>query len=262
MQGLGRPAELLWLLSVTAQAGLLCLLLLRKAARVYPAFSVYIFMTLAQSGVLLAAYTVWGFSSSLSWRIAWATQCFVLGARALVVAEVCRHVLGPFRGIWLLARWLLLGCASVVLCFALMAADHEWRLALTTAELGLELATASVIVFLLLFARYYDVVVAPPLRLLAVGLCLYSCFSVVNDTVVERWLTQYVSLWNTMSMVSFLACLFVWGWALRKPAAQPTPAPLMLDRSAYREIIPDVNWRLRLLNEHLIQFWRLEAPRT
>jgi hypothetical protein len=52
--------------------------------------------------------------------------------------------------------------------------------------MGIELATAAVIVLLLLFARYYDIVVEPPLRLLAAGLCMYSCVSVLNDTILER----------------------------------------------------------------------------
>jgi len=135
-------------------------------------------------------------------------------------------------------------------------------LLLNTAEMGIELATAAVIVLLLLFARYYDIVVEPPLRLLAAGLCMYSCVSVLNDTILERWLTRYVYLWNALGMVAFLSCLLLWSWAFRKSAPQAIADPLFLDRSVYLKIIPEMNWRLRLLNERLIQFWRLEAPRT
>jgi hypothetical protein len=52
------------------------------------------------SGVLaLLIYRRWGFSSMLSWRIAWGMQGAVICARALAVAEVCRGVLGRYRGI-------------------------------------------------------------------------------------------------------------------------------------------------------------------
>lgn len=262
MEGVGPFTEGLWAITAILQTVLLCLLLARKSANSYPAFSVYIFMTLAQSGLLFVAIKGWGFSSSVSWSIGWATQAVVLGARTFAVAELCRHILGRYRGIWTLARSILLVCAAIVLAYALIAANHQWRLALNTAEMGLELAVAAVIVMLLLFARYYEVVVAPPLRWLAIGLCVYSCVSALNDTILEHWLSGYVSLWNILGMGVFLACLLLWSWAFRNPVEQPAADALLLDRSVYMKLIPEVNWRLRALNEQLIRFWRLEAPRT
>jgi hypothetical protein len=262
MNELGLFTQWVWTVTAIVQALLLCLLLARKNVSSYPAFSAYIFMTLAQSGLLFVAIKGWGFSSSVSWRVGWATQCLVLGARAFAVAELCRHVLGRFLGIWVLARWILLISGATVLLYALMAANHQWRLLLNTGELSLELATAAVIVVLLLFARYYDVAVDPPLRLLAVGLCLYSCVSALNDAILERWLDRYVSLWNALGMTAFLACLLLWSWAFRKSAPQGVAAPLLLSGSVYLNLIPEVNLRLRSLNERLIEFWRLEAPRT
>ncbi|HEY4818558.1 MAG TPA: hypothetical protein VIH67_14095 [Candidatus Acidoferrum sp.] len=262
MNDLGPLTKSLWAMTAIVQVLLLCLLVTRRNVKSYPAFSAYIFMTLAQSGLLFVAIKGWGFSSTMSWRIGWATQCLVLTARAFAVAELCLHILGRFRGVWLLARWILLGCGAVVLVYAVVAANHQWRLIPNTAELGLEMATAAVIVTLLLFARYYDIVVVSPLRSVAIGLCVYSCVSVVNDAILERWLSRYVSLWNESGMVAFLACLLVWVWAFRRFAPQPTADPLLLDRSVYLHIIPEVNWRLRALNEQLMQFWRLEAPRT
>src|SRR5216684_8567498 len=166
MGELGRFTEWLWAVTAIGQALLLCLLVTRKNASSYKAFSVYIFMTLAQSGLLFVAIKRWGFSSSVAWRIGWATQFLVLGARAFAVAELCRHILGRFRGVWLLARWILLICGTAVLLYALLAANHQLKLLLSSAELGLELAAAAVIVTLLLFARYYDIAVAGPVRLL------------------------------------------------------------------------------------------------
>lgn len=262
MGGIGPFTEELWAATAIVQILLLCLLIVRRNVSSYPAFSAYIFMTLAQSALLFVSIRGWGFSSSVSWQIGWATQCLVLGARAFAVAELCRHVLGRFLGVWILARWILLTCGAVVLLYALVAANHQWWLALNTTELGLELAIAAVIVMLLLFARYYDVIVAPPLRWLAIGLCVYSCISVVNDTILERWLSRYVSLWNVVGMLAFFACLILWSWAFRKAAPQAAADPLLLDRSVYLKLIPEVNWRLRALNEQLIRFWHLEAPRT
>jgi hypothetical protein len=262
MDGVAPFTEGLWAATAVVEVLLLCLLIARRNVSRYPAFSAYIFMALAQSALLFVAIKGWGFSSSVSWRIGWATQSLVLGARAFAVAELCKHILGRFRGVWVLARWILLLCAVVVLLYALVAANHQWQLVLNTTEMGLELAAAAVIVVLLLFARYYHVMVAPPLRWLAIGLCVYSCISVLNDTILERWLNRYVSLWNVFGMGAFLACLLLWSWAFRKAVPQPAADPLLLDRSVYLNLIPEVNWRLRALNEQLIRFWNLEAPRT
>jgi hypothetical protein len=262
MDDLGLFTQCVWAVTAVVQVLLFSLLLARKNASSYPAFSAYILMTLAQSGLLFMAIKRWGFSSTVAWRVGWATQSVVIAARAFAVAELCRHVLGRFLGIWVLARCILLASGVVVLLYALIAADHQWRLVLNTAELGLELAIAAVIVVLLLFARYYDIAVDPPLRLLAVGLCLYSCFSALNDAVLERWLSRYVTLWNAFGMTVFLACLLLWSWAFRRSAPQMAAAPLLLSGSVYLNLIPEMNLRLRSLNEQLIEFWRLEAPRT
>lgn len=251
-----------WAMTAMAQALLLSLLIAKRNASSYPAFTAYIFMTLAQSGLMFVAIRVSGFSSSVSWRVGLATQCLVMGARGFAIAELCRHVLGRFRGVWLLARWILLGCGVAVLLYAIGAANHRWGLLLNTAELGLELATAAVIVALLLFARYYEIAVARPLRVLAIGFCLYSCFSVLNDAILERWLTRYVSLWNLFGMAAFFGCLLLWTWAFRHSAPQTVASPMFVDGTVYLDTIPEMNWRLRLLNEQLMQFWPQESSRT
>ena len=69
MQDVGRFTELLWLLTVVAEAALFSLLLWRKAAREYPASCAYVSMTIAQSGVLFPSYKVWGSFSPISWRV-------------------------------------------------------------------------------------------------------------------------------------------------------------------------------------------------
>ena len=261
MDDFGQLTRWLWASTAILEVFLLSLLVLRRNVNNYPAFSVYIFMTLAQSGLLFLAIQKWGFSSLMSWWIGWGTQAVVLGARAFAVAELCWHILGRFRGIWALSRRILVSSGAVVLGYALVTARHDWRLVLNTLELGLELAVAAVIVTVLLFARYYKVAVKPALRLLAIGFCGYSCISVLNDAILEKWLSSYVQLWNAFGMIAFLACLLVWNWAFRMPVAQPAN-PAFIDGSIYMRLIPEVNWRLRSLDEQLIEMWRLEAPRS
>jgi hypothetical protein len=260
MEELGQFTRLLWLLTVIAQTGILALLLWHGAARRFPALFVYIGMTVAQTVVLFVTYAHWGLLSQAAWRMGWGTQAFVLVARAALIFDVCRRVLGPFRGIWALARWMLLSSGVLVMCSGVTLGKDGWKLGLTTAEMGLELAMAAVIVLLLLCARYYGIEIVYAVRWLAAGLCLYSCASVLNDAVLERYLNAYASLWNGFGMLSFVACLSMWIWAFRKRQPADVDAVDATDVALYGTLMPRVNWRLRVLNEELIRLWRPEAP--
>jgi hypothetical protein len=81
MKGVDSFTQGLWAVTAIVQILLLCLLIARRHVSGYPSFSAYIFMTLAQSGLLFVAIKGWGCSSLATWRLGWATQCLVLGAR-------------------------------------------------------------------------------------------------------------------------------------------------------------------------------------
>ncbi len=253
--------QALWALNSAGDVVLLTLLVVRKNYRSYPAFSLYLLVDLTMGATVLFVYNLWGFDSATAYRIAWGAQGMVLFARALAVAEVCRHLLSRYRGVWALAWRILLLCVAVVLSYSILAARHDWRLAMLTADRGLELSIATVIVVLLLFARYYDVKVEPVVRSLAIGFCLYSCFVALNNTVLEHWLHEYSALWNLLGMLAFLASLSVWTSALRHSRSQSQTKEILLPSGIYQAIAPEINLRLRLFNEQLSRFWKVEAGR-
>jgi hypothetical protein len=140
-----------------------------------------------------------------------------------------------------------------------LAARHDWGLALLTADRGLELSIATVIVVLFLFARFYEVEVEPVVRSLAIGFCLYSCSAVLNNTVLERWLPDYSVLWNLLRMLAFLATLSIWTFALRHSESEAQAKEILLPSGIYQALAPEINLRLRLFNEQLSRFWKVEA---
>ncbi len=251
----------MWAANVAASAFLLVLLAVRKNYRTYPAFVLYIFVNLVLGISLFIIYRLWGFSSTASWRFGWAAQAVTFCARALAVAEVCRHLLSRYLGIWALAQRVLLVCAGLVLLNSGLAARHQWRLALPTADRGLELSIAAVIVVLFVFARYYDLRPEPTDRLLAIGFCLYSCFRVLNDTISDRYLYGYAKFWNLLEMLAFFASLLLWTWALRKSRTETVAEEELLPLGVYQSITPQINLRLRRLNDQLCRIWKTEVPR-
>jgi hypothetical protein len=254
--------RVLWGITVFLKAGLLVLLLYRKNHRVFPFFFAYALCSFLQSMVLIASYSIWDFNSTISRQIAWSTQSFVLAARTLAVAQICQRVLEKYRGVWSLASRLLVATPVLVLLFSWTVAKGSWQFAVLNAHRGLELALASVIVILFLFTRYYRIAVEAAVRALAVGLFLYSCFFVLNDTILEVWMHNYSTLWNLLGTLSFLASLLLWSWGLRERQPETTFEPEMLSDDIYRTVGPEINERLKALNEHLGHFWYVERKRS
>lgn len=250
--------RVLWGFSFCLNFALVFLLLYRKNYRIYPCFLLYTMVNLFQSVVVFASLQLWRYHSTTLFKIGWGTQGLVVTARALSVAEVCRHVLARYRGIWGLGWRLSVAVAALVLAYSWAVGKHSRLLFAVTADRSIELAIAAALLALLVFAHYYEVAIEPATRFLAIGFFLYSCFQVLNDTILERWLQKYVDFWNLLGTVTFLASMLVWGWALRVLQQPASPPPELLPGDHYRLLSPAINTRLKALDEQLGRFWRAE----
>jgi hypothetical protein len=262
MVDLATAQRVCWGLSISLRALLLCLVLWRKNVRSFPFFSIYLSVNLLNALVLAVSYKVLDPQSTVLFRIVWGSQVVVTCARALAVAEICRLLLAGYRGIWSLAWRLLLSCAALVLVYAFLVSDHQWNTAILGGNRAVELSIAVVIVVLLVFLRHYQVVAERTLRSLAIGFFLFSCFEVLNYTILEHWLATYGPIWNFLEVLFYLACLLVWTWALCTSVPELATDPTLLPGSVYQQLSPEINVRLRLLNERLSDFWRGKGSRS
>jgi hypothetical protein len=262
MVDLATAQRVCWSLSISLRALLLGLVLWRRNVRSIPFFSIYLSVNLLNAFVLAVSYRVLDPQSPVLFRIVWGWQVLVTCVRALAVAEICRLLLAGYRGIWSLARRVLLSCTVLVLVYAFLVSDHQWNSAILAGNRAVELSIAVVIVALLVFLRHYQVVAEPTLRNLAIGFFLFSCFEVLNYTILEHWLKPYAPFWNFLEVLSYLACLLIWTWALCKPLPQLATDPTLLPGSVYQQLSPEINLRLRQLNERLSDFWRGKGPRS
>jgi hypothetical protein len=259
---LAQVQDMVWAANVSLGLILSILLIVGKNYRVYPAFSSYILVNLIQALLLFLGSHRWGLTPFALWQMGSLTESIVLIARALAVAEICRRVLSRYRGVWALASRALFLLAGLVFIYSILLARHDWSLVFQSAHRAMELSIASIIVTLLLFVRHYDVESSRSDRSLAIGFCLYSCFAVLNNTLLERWLDDYSALWNLLGMFAFFASLSLWTWALRKPLSQVATKEILLPRGVYQSLTPEINLRLRLLNEQLSRFWPAEAKHS
>ncbi len=248
---------LLWATS-DLLSGLLCLLVIRRGlfSRL-PLFSTYVTV------IFVRELIGWGVHfgthyhvSRLAFYYFWISQGIILVARGLAIAEVAWHSLHEYRGIWLAGRRLLMLTAIVLVLIAAWVARGNARWIapfILTAERGLEIASAVVLLVLLFLCRYYRVGLDPVPRSVALGLCFYSAVQVLNNTFLQHWLKRYFELGSYLRAAAFLVTQVVWLWALYKPLTAARPAPVLLSQQVYDQVSPEVNYRLRALNQRLLE---------
>ena len=248
----------LWILSTVLQCAVCGLTLRSGLYRRLPVFSAYAWINLVNLAFVWWAYLHLGYSSTTSFYITWGAYGVALLARGLVVGELCRRVLKPYRGVWALAWRLLVGAAMLLLVYAGLAAygaRERVTTFLRTAEHGVELAAAVVLILLLVISSYYRIPVPTLEGMLALGLGVWSLLLVVNNMAFLLW-PDYYARGSQVKMVSFQLALLIWIAALRKPVQQEGYAPPVLSQRAYDELAPQTNLRLRLLNDRLLEIFK------
>ncbi len=255
---------LLWAIIVLAQMSVLFLVVSKKHFRTLPLFSIYIVLNLCQAAFAFFLYSRFGFNSQTARQMYWFSEAITLLAQALAAAEVLHHVLRPYSGIWGLA-WRLIGAAVfITVCYASASAGQspDWRLMI--ADRGYHLTFAVALISSLLLVRVYSIPVDSVYKTLLAGFCVYSCAVVAANTLLQllflRHSPRSSDIWNYLEMSVFLGVQIVWAVALRQPATVAI-RPTLLPPSAYERISPEVNTRLRYLNELLSRLWRFEVLR-
>jgi hypothetical protein len=238
--------------------------------RTLPFFTGFLTVLVAQTGFLWVVYRKFGFGSWAAYDAAWGANALMLVAQALVIGELCYCLLRAYPGIWALARLILVAVAFLfVLNAALVAAYRTYWLDTFVLRLDrdLNLASVGVLVTLLLIGRYYQLELDPLERRVAAGLCVWSVVMTITNAFMAQaaathlpswhgyyyWLNQIYTWWYSARAIPVLCVLIAWALALRQPVPAARPAPVLLPASAYGDLSPDVNLRLRALNMRLME---------
>jgi hypothetical protein len=245
--------------SLLLEVGVCAYALRRRLYLRLPWFTAYLTLLVGHTLLVWFLYLGGGYDSRLTFYCYWATQGLLLAARAAAVAEIARRALHGYCGVWALGWRLLCGVALLLLAHAAVDArgNSAWIATfLVTAERDLELAVVGVLVLLLAICRYYGIRLEPVQQMVALGMGFYSALQVFNNSVLQAWLPGYFQVWNDIRMVSFQAALVIWLLALRRPLPALAPAPALLPQEVYDELSPQLNYRLRILNQRLLEILR------
>jgi hypothetical protein len=263
MAGMGTTVLTLWAFGVFAQLCVCILLFSNGNFRRVPIFTSYIVLNLLQAGFLAVIYSHYSFNARISFNLFLMSEFFVLAARALATAELLRRMYAPYSGIWGLAWRALTASSFLVLCYAAADAANNKKWQTTTVDRGLHLVFAIALVLAFLMARYYAMPMQRGVKLLLIGFCFYSCASVLVNTFLQTALPhqfyQYRSIWAGTTIVVYSAVQIVWFVAVLKPITAPSDDTRLLPPSVYQQLSPQLNVRLRLLNERLSRFWKVES---
>jgi hypothetical protein len=253
-----------WTASFVLQAVVCAILIRRGHIRKLPVFAAYVALNLCQAVFLYAVYGYYGRTSHIAFEFAWWSEAVTLLARLFATLELVHIALISYRGIWGLA-WRVLAGASLVTLFCVeLASRGNANWALMEADRGYHLIFAVALIACLLLIRYYAIQVATVYKLLLAGFCFYSCIAILVNTVLQSWLytrfAQFESIWQSITIFSYLIMMALWAVALARPLPVPAKEQAMLPGSFYQYIAPEINYQLRAINERLMKFWKTEEP--
>ncbi len=214
----------------------------------------YAALLVVEFAVVWFVYREWGYFSRAAFYTYWYSSLVVLFARALVVAELCWTSLRNYPFIWSLGRMLfslttllVLGCA-VVVAFKNNSPLSTFGL---TAERGLEVSFAVVLVALLGFSNWYGVTLGLVARSIIVGLGVYSCFQVINNTFMDRWMSRYFHWWVSIRVIAFDLAVLAWIAPLRRPLPPVEQGPTVLSESVAIRLLREVLAQMRAAAEEM-----------
>lgn len=245
----------LWI-SATSLEALVCVLAIYR--RLYlrlPLFTAYLVMVLLREAAWWWVYFRFGKFSEAYFTFYWVTQALLLASRGVVTAELCWVVLRPYLGVWRLARLALTSAAGVLVLYSgLQASERTARLStfVLSAERGLEFAVLGSLIVLLGISRYYGVSLDRLVVSVILGLSLYSCFAILNNSILGDWLSDWFRAWDFFRRVSFHLALLVWIQALLQALPRPEVVPAMDGAEQYLQLAPEVSGRMREMNSRLL----------
>jgi hypothetical protein len=253
----------LWACSALAQLTALTLLFSKGSSRRLPLFTAYTALNFSQVVFLVILYSTPGISKERTEDLAWYSECVTLFAQGWATAEILKVTLKPYQGIWGLVWRALAGTSMLVVLLVALLTQGGWASARWwELNRGYHLTFAAAVITCLGVVRYYSIQVPSAYKKILGGFCFYSCTEILLNTILQPLLkarfSAYEPVWEAVTMVSFLAVEIVWVAALWKPLpveARPVPP----SDSVYEQLSPEINERLRELNEKLLRLWKMEA---
>ena len=255
----------LWAGTFLLQLVVGALIVIRGYFRRLPLFGAYTALNLCQSVSLYAIYHYYGEASNVSYIAGWVSEAITLAARLCATVELLRLVLRSYLGIWGMTWRLLAFTCPMVLALDAIFSRSDAPVFVMQLDSGYHIVFAVALILCLGLLHYYPILVEPVYKVLLSGFCWYSCAKILINTVLHGYsYAQYIhywSVWQTLSISSYLLVLILWVSALSQPVPATQQQPTLLTDAEYRDISPEINAQLQAINRRLMNFWKIQGPK-
>jgi hypothetical protein len=184
-----------------------------------------------------------GFWSSAYYCASWIDSGMTMVASWLVTGELCHHGFRAYRGIWAVAWRLLLILSGLFILHATYDASKVTNgigTLILVLQRDLAMASAVILVAILIIERSYGSQLEGFERQIAIGLCVYLVTLLLSNSLLIRWyaahwpstsgyppsIRQLEAWWNGVRFVVVNIVLGAWCFALRKPLPAPKSEPI------------------------------------
>jgi hypothetical protein len=248
---------ILWYSSLVLELTLCVLALWRHLYRLLPVFTAYVTALFVREAVMYCIYHTAGYTSRLAFYSFWITQAILVVGRGLAIGELAWSASRLYPGLRAVLKWGLAGVASAFLILATIIATTnapELPSLILGLQRDLDLTALVVLVALFTIGRLYQVGLAFPQSLIAIGFLAYSVIQVVNNSISKEWLQSYFHGWVIVWVAASQIAAVLWLVALIRPLAlQVTPQPVE-DIEALRTLVHEGNQVLRNVSARLTRF--------
>jgi hypothetical protein len=114
----------------------------------------------------------------------------------------------------------------------------------------LELAIVGTLTFAICFSRYYRIDIETATALVTGGLIFYSGIQMINTEIFRSIMGSYFPVYSEIRTDSFVVAMLIWLVAAWKPFVA-VKTPQLLSADVYAAVMPEMNVRLRRLNNRL-----------
>ena len=224
MVGLPPAIQALWALIVIVQIIVCWFLFYKGHFRKLPFFTFYIVVHIAQSVLIYTLYHRLGSAAYGRSSLYWPLQLSVIFVRALAVVELCRQVLRPYPGVWVLTRrgFGIVSIAGLLFTAIEVKIDPAWAIAVANRGVNLTLLLC-LLVFIVLNLEYYIPVHRSYAALIG-GFCFYSLVVVMIETFAP---SISITTYHAIILLCYALVIIAWAAALRRPLP-PSPRVLSL----------------------------------
>lgn len=182
--------------------------------RRYPFFFCYVVYLVALS---IAQFGILSYIPVLYAKVYWYSEDVSMFLYFFVIWEVFRHVFSKSSVLHeIVLRGFMPGVLGIIVSLAAIswgAANYETsHSVLFASERILGFCQASLILAILLLARYYNLHLGRNLWGVAVGCGLFSSFSIVNFALIDL-APSFFPYWQLLTPFGFISMLGMWTWA-------------------------------------------------